>query len=82
MQRKWKPGDPVVVTTVNKGLPVLQQRKGAKRQDKSASWAGVIVGPSLVGPGWWIVRRLSARGDLRGSSTYAVPNDEIVPRKR
>ena len=58
MQRKWKPGDQVTVTTVNKGLPFVPPRKGSKRKDVAESWDGEIAGPSLVGPGWWMVRRL------------------------
>jgi hypothetical protein len=33
MQQKWKPGDLVVVVTVNRGLPVQQERKGRKPRD-------------------------------------------------
>jgi len=74
MQQKWKPGDRVTVVTVNRGLPVL-----SKRQDVAESWAGEIVGPSLVGPGWWNVRRAGAKG--RGG-VHAVPDGEIGPRNR
>lgn len=81
MQQKWKPGDLVVVRTVNRGLPVRQPRKGRKRQDAAESWAGEIAGPSLVGPGWWNVRRLSTEKRTR-SGVYAVPDGEISSRKR
>jgi hypothetical protein len=81
MQQKWKPGDLVVVVTVNRGLPVRQPLKGRKRQDAAESWAGEIAGPSLVGPGWWNVRRLTAKGRV-GGGVYAVPDGEIRPRKR
>ena len=81
MQQKWKPGDLVVVVTVNRGLPIQQPRKGRKRQDAAESWAGEIAGPSLVGPGWWNVRRLSPKRRVRGS-VYAVPDGEISSRKR
>ena len=76
MQQKWKSGDLVVVVTVNRGLPVR-----SKRQDAAESWAGEIAGPSLVGPGWWNVRRLSPKTRVRGS-VYAVPDGEISSRKR
>ena len=79
MQRKWKPGDRVTVVTVNRGLPVRSPRKGGKRQDAAESWAGEIVGPSLLGPGWWNVRRAGAKGR---SGVHAVPDGEIGPRKR
>jgi hypothetical protein len=80
MQQKWKSGDLVVVVTVNRGLPLQQPRKGRKRPD-AESWAGEIAGPSLVGPGWWNVRRLSPKTRVRGS-VYAVPDGEISSRKR
>jgi hypothetical protein len=81
MQQKWKPGDLVVVVTVNRGLPVQQERKGRKPRDAAESWAGEIAGPSLVGPGWWNVRRLSPKKRTR-SGVYAVPDGEIRSRKR
>jgi len=81
MQQKWKPGDLVVVTTVNRGLPLRPPRKGRKRKDAVESWDGEIAGPSLVGPGWWNVRRLTAKGRV-GGGVYAVPDGEIRPRKR
>jgi hypothetical protein len=80
MRQKWKPGNLVVVVTVNRGLPVRQPRKGRKRQDAAEPWAGEIVGPSLVGPGWWNIRRIGAKG-LRGA-VYAVPDGEIRAPKR
>ena len=81
MQQKWKPGDLVVVVTVNRGLPVQQPRKGRKRQDAAESWAGEIAGPSVLGPGWWNVRRLTPKG-RPGGGIYAVPGSEIKPWKR
>ena len=81
MQRKWKPGDRVTVTTVNRGLPFLPPHKGSKRKDVVESWDGEIAGPSLVGPGWWNVRRaVSTKG--RYGRVFAVPDGEIEPRKR
>jgi hypothetical protein len=35
MQQEWKPGDLVVVVTVNRSLPVR-----SKRQDAATSWTG------------------------------------------
>lgn len=69
MQQNWKPGDLVVVVTVNRGLPVRPPRKGRK-PDAVESWAGAIVGPSLVGPGWWNVRRISPKGRGIGSVDF------------
>ena len=81
MQRKWKPGDRVTVVTLNKGVPRSSELRGRKGTDKTEAWAGEIVGPSLVGPGWWNVRRLTPKG-RPGGGIYAVPDDEIKPRKR
>ena len=75
MRQKWKPGDLVIVVTVNKGLPVRR-----KQQDTTESWAGEIVGPSLVGRGWWNVRQRTSQPRGRGG-VYAVPAAEIKPRK-
>jgi hypothetical protein len=79
MQRKWKPGDPVTVVTINKGLPPRSDPRGRKGTDKTEAWAGEIVGPSLVGPGWWNVRRI---GPIRRGHVFAVPDGEIKPHKR
>ena len=75
MRRKWKLGDLVVVVTVNRSLPVWSEG-----QDAAESWAGEIVGPSVLGPGWWNVRRVHPNG-WRGG-TFAVPDSEIKLRKR
>jgi hypothetical protein len=76
MMQKWKPGDRLFVVTVKRGLPVWTKEE----QDAAESWVGEIVGPSLVGPGWWNVRRIGAKG--RRGAPFAVPRDEIKPRKR
>ena len=75
MQKKWKHGELVTVVTVNKGLPVW-----SKEQDAAKSWAGEIIGPSLIGRGWWNVRRDTPSGAPNGS-VFAVPEGEIGPRK-
>ena len=79
MRQKWKPGDLVVVVTVNRGLPIRQLRKG--RKPKTETWAGQIVGPSALGPGWQNVRR-RVNAEARYGYVYAVPDDEITPRKQ
>jgi len=75
MQQKWNPGDLVTVVTVNRGMPVV-------RKQTVVTWHGVIVGPSLVGSGWWKVRRDFPKGGRRGGSVFTVPDGEIGPRKR
>ena len=82
MQRKWKPGDRVTVVTLNKGVPRRSELRGRKGTDKTEAWAGEIVGPSLVGPGWWNVKRYSPSGTRRGTHVFAVPESEIKPCKR
>lgn len=82
MEQKWMCGDLVVVVTVNKGLPVRPPRKGHKPRDAAESWAGEIAGPSLLGPGWWNVRRLNPKARVRSGGVYTVPDGEIRPRKR
>ena len=81
MQRKWKPGDRVTVVTLNKGVPRSSELRGRKGTDKTETWDGEIAGPSLVGPGWWNVRRaVSTTG--RYGRVFAVPDGKIKPRKR
>jgi hypothetical protein len=80
MPREWKPGDLVVVVTIDRGLPVRPARKGGKPV-KAETWAGEIVGASVVGPDWWNVRRKTPKGG-KGGAVYAVPATEIRPRKR
>ena len=80
MRQEWKPGDPVVVGTINKGLPRSSDPRGYKGPDKTEAWAGKIVGPLLMGPGWWNVQRTDAKGG--GGGVYAVPDGEIRPSDR
>jgi hypothetical protein len=77
MQQEWKPGDLVLVVTFDRGLPVPPLRKGLK-PGKAETWADEIAGPSVLGPGWWNVRRVHPNG-LRGG-VFAVPDGEIKPR--
>ena len=79
MRQKWTPGDLVVIVTVNRGRPLLRAPKDRKSGEAEA-WLGEIIGPSLLGPGWWNVRRIGSNG-WRGG-TFAVPDREIRPRKR
>ena len=74
--QEWEPGDRVTVVTVNRGL--AGRRNGSKRA--AVAWAGEIVGPSLVGAGWWNVRRQTPSGGKRGAYVFAVPDREIMPR--
>ena len=81
MRQKLKPGDLVVVVTLNKGVPRSSDLRARKGTDKTETWDGEIAGPSLVGPGWWMVRRaVITKG--RHSAVSAVPDVEIRPRKR
>ena len=80
MWQKWKPGDLVTVTTIDRGLPRSSHPRGYKGPDKTETRACEIVGPSLIGPGWWNVRQISVSG--RHRSVFAVPEGEMKPRKR
>jgi len=82
MQRKWKRGDRVTVVTLNRGVPRSSELRGRKGTDKTEAWAGEIVGPSLVGPGWWNVKRDTPSGTRRGTHVFAVPGGEISARER
>lgn len=82
MQRKWKLGDVVTVVTVNRGLREWQPEKGLKRQVATETWTGEIVGPSVLGPGWWNIQRLAPTKGVARRGVYAVPEGEIRPRKR
>jgi hypothetical protein len=72
----FKPGDVVTVVTVGRGLAVARARAHAKLHAK-VTWRGVIVGPSMVGNGWWNVRSIA-----RGGRVYAVPDVEIRKTKK
>jgi len=59
-----------------KKLPLLT------RSQTVVTWHEVIVGPSLVGAGWWKVRRDFPKGGRRDGSVFTVPYGEMMPRKR
>ena len=73
MKHKWKPGDLVTVATINQGMPIIHKRT-------VETWHGVVVGPSLLGTGWWNVKRDTPSGEKHGTAVYAVPDGEIMPR--
>lgn len=78
--QNWKRGDAVMVVTPNRGLPKLRGRVGRKGPDRVEAWPGIVVGPSLLGRGWWNVQKIGAEGRRKG--VYAVPHAEIRPRAR
>ena len=49
MQQKWKPGDLVVVVTVNKGLPVWSKQQNAVPQPLRSAWLRQLLPARRLG---------------------------------
>lgn len=71
----FQAGDLVAILTINGGRAVYRERQRVEE-----AWAGRIVGPSPIGEGWWLVRRIDpASGKIaRGRSrVVTVPESEM-----
>jgi hypothetical protein len=72
--RPFKPGDRVVITTVDLGSP-SPVRGTAKRPHRIEEWAAIVVQPSPLGDDLWLVRKEGGRGKAAG--VYTVPAAEM-----
>lgn len=71
MTATFEAGAFVVVVTINDGIPVV-------RKAIETRWPGRIIGPSPIGAGWWLVRKLGRDGELgKAGGVYTVPESEI-----
>jgi hypothetical protein len=69
----WKAGDLVAVVTVSDGASFT-------RKPVTRSWAGKVIGPSVIGEGWWMVREINPSTGEPGrgrSRTLTVPEQEM-----
>lgn len=71
--RTFKPEELVMVT-------VVQHFAAAKRKPRVTFWAGSVVGPSVMGEGWYIVRPLGKRGSTR-VAPFTVPWTDMTKAK-
>lgn len=73
MRPAWKPGDIAVVVTVDRGLP---SRPNGRKPPTEQAWAARLIGPSVLGQGWWLVHKLDAKTG-KGAACYTVPETEM-----
>ena len=76
-RKRLEVGDLIEVMTVDRargGNAYADRRPKPIRRER---WRGVVLGPSSMGPGWWIVKKLNGAAS-RGRRTYTVPENEIV----
>jgi len=70
-------GDLIEVTTVNRAQGGNAYADSRRKPNRKERWRAVVLGPSLMGPGWWLVKKLNSRGS-HWRRTYTVPEKEIV----
>jgi len=77
-REQFREGDPVEVVTVDRanGEASTNRAKLGHRE----RWRAVVIGPSVMGPGWWVVKKLHGSG--RRWATYTVPDIEMVRVRR
>lgn len=69
--------------TFNRGdlVAVLTKDRGERHLRKHAeeTWAARVIGPSVIGDGWWLVRKVDpATGRPgKGAGTFTVPEHEM-----
>jgi hypothetical protein len=64
----FKPGDPVEITTIDRGRRGLTV--SSKRKPKVQVWRAAVIGPSVLGTYFWLVKS-------EGGPTYTVPAAEM-----
>lgn len=75
----FRPGDLVEVVTVNRasgGATTNRRSKPAHNE----RWRAFVIGPSVLGTGWWIVKRLN--GGRSNGRTYTIPEAEVIRVRR
>ena len=76
-RKRLEVGDLIEVMTVDRALGGNAYADRRRKPIRRERWRGVVLGPSLMGPGWWIVKKLNGAAS-RGRRTYTVPKNEIV----
>lgn len=71
----FRAGDLIEVVTLNRANGGSASNRRPKQVHK-LRWRAVVVGPSVMGTGWWIVKKVNGHGSPW--TTYTIPEDEIV----
>ncbi len=73
-RKHFREGDLVEVVTVNRanGDGATNRAKMARKE----RWRAIVVGRSLMGAGWWIVKKVNRRSSSR--RTYTIPESEVL----
>jgi len=73
--KQLRAGDLIEVATVDRALGGKARERRPRRLRKER-WRAAVIGPSVMGDGWWIVKKIAGRGSTR--RTYTVPEVEVV----
>jgi hypothetical protein len=65
--------DKVIVTTINNGTAI-------RRKSRVEVWGGVLIQPSVIGDGWWLVERIG-KGQRGKGELNTVPESEMTRPK-
>ena len=79
--RSFNAGQPVVITTVNRGLGPTASNQSSP--PKVEVWHAIVVGPSVLGDDLWMVRKIT-KGRRQGgkNAVYTVAGAEIRTARR
>jgi hypothetical protein len=71
---RLREGDVVEVVTVNRaGGGSANRRRTLVRKER---WRAIVIGSSVIGPGWWMVKKVN--GQSAPWMTYTIPEEEVV----
>ena len=73
--KQFREGDLVEVVTANRASGGLATNRRPK-PIRNERWRAVVVGPSVLGTGWWMVKKVNSHS--APWMTYTIPEDEIV----
>ncbi len=77
---RFRTGDLVVIVTVDGARGGKATRDRRPKPVRKERWRAVVLGPSVMGSGWWIVKKMS--GPSSNWMTYTVPDTEMVRATR
>jgi hypothetical protein len=69
-------GDLVEIVTIDGARGGKANADRRDRPIRKERWRAVVMGPSVMGSGWWIVKKVNGRRS--SSMTYTVPDTEMV----
>ena len=77
MKRKqFREGDLVEVLTIDRARGPKATADHRPKPIRKERWRAVVLGPSVMGPGWWVMKKIT-RGRAR-MTTYTVPDTEMA----